>query len=77
MDLDMEVKPSIQDQSTNYSTTATAEDAFKHAMSANAAWSAYKTHQNPSFFSSLATSQKPAIRMPISPKSNFERNNVY
>lgn len=30
-------------------------------MSANAAWSAYKTHQNPSFFSSLATSQKPAI----------------
>jgi hypothetical protein len=31
-------------------------------MSANAAWAAYKTHQNPSFFADLATSQSPSIR---------------
>jgi hypothetical protein len=64
--LDRDKYPHIHDQSTNHSSIATEGDAFTHAMSANAAWSAYKTYQNPSFFSSQATSQKPAIRKPYS-----------
>lgn len=31
-------------------------------MSANAAWAAYKVHQNPSFFAELASKQAPSIR---------------
>jgi hypothetical protein len=43
-------------------------DAFKHAMAANAAWAAYKVHQNPTFFSDLADHQSPKIRTLFSPR---------
>ncbi|KAI1178279.1 carbonic anhydrase [Nemania sp. FL0916] len=38
-----------------------AEDPFAYALSSNRAWAGYKTHQNPEFFTSLATGQSPEI----------------
>lgn len=39
-----------------------AEDTFLYALSSNNAWAGYKAHQNPSFFSKLASGQTPQIR---------------
>ncbi|KFX91368.1 hypothetical protein O988_07773, partial [Pseudogymnoascus sp. VKM F-3808] len=38
-----------------------AADPFSHALSSNNAWASYKSHQNPSFFPTLATGQTPTI----------------
>ncbi|KAL1842294.1 hypothetical protein VTK73DRAFT_3154 [Phialemonium thermophilum] len=44
------------------------EDAFLYALSSNNAWAGYKAHQNPSFFSKLASGQSPQIpRLPLTP----------
>jgi carbonic anhydrase len=37
------------------------EDPFSYALSSNAAWAGYKSHQNPNFFPKLATGQSPSI----------------
>ncbi|KAL2266109.1 hypothetical protein VTJ83DRAFT_5461 [Remersonia thermophila] len=37
------------------------EDSFLYALSSNNAWAAYKSHQNPNFFSNLARGQSPEI----------------
>jgi carbonic anhydrase len=37
------------------------EDSYAYALSSNAAWASYKSHQNPTFFSRLATGQSPSI----------------
>ncbi|RFU31633.1 hypothetical protein B7463_g4695, partial [Scytalidium lignicola] len=37
------------------------EDIFEYALSSNAAWAGYKSHQNPSFFPKLAAGQSPTI----------------
>lgn len=39
------------------------EDPFAYALSSNSAWAGYKGHQNPEFFSRLASGQSPDIRM--------------
>lgn len=39
-----------------------AEDLFQYALSSNGAWAGYKAHQNPQFFSKLASGQSPQIR---------------
>lgn len=39
-----------------------AEDTFNYALSSNGAWAGYKAHQNPQFFSKLASGQSPQIR---------------
>ncbi|KFY18867.1 hypothetical protein V493_08290 [Pseudogymnoascus sp. VKM F-4281 (FW-2241)] len=36
-------------------------DPFSHALSSNASWASYKSHQNPAFFPTLATGQTPTI----------------
>ncbi len=38
------------------------EDAFGYALSSNQAWAGYKSHQNPDYFSKLASGQSPTIR---------------
>jgi carbonic anhydrase len=40
---------------------ALEDDNFTYALSSNAAWAGYKSHQNPSFFPTLATGQSPTI----------------
>jgi len=37
------------------------QDTFTYALSSNAAWAGYKSHQNPSFFPKQATGQTPSI----------------
>jgi carbonic anhydrase len=37
------------------------EDPYNYALSSNAAWAGYKSHQNPNFFPKLATGQSPSI----------------
>ncbi|KAI2610274.1 carbonic anhydrase [Hypoxylon fragiforme] len=37
------------------------EDAFGYALSSNQAWAGYKSHQNPDYFSKLASGQSPTI----------------
>ncbi|KAK3381575.1 carbonic anhydrase [Podospora didyma] len=37
------------------------QDTFLYALSSNNAWAGYKSHQNPSFFSKLASGQSPQI----------------
>ncbi|KAI3321278.1 carbonic anhydrase [Xylariaceae sp. AK1471] len=39
-----------------------SEDPFAYALSSNQAWAGYKGHQNPEFFSRLASGQSPEIR---------------
>ncbi|KAL2162198.1 hypothetical protein VTH06DRAFT_7111 [Thermothelomyces fergusii] len=39
----------------------TQEDIFLYALSSNNAWAGYKAHQNPNFFSKLASGQSPQI----------------
>ncbi|KAH8811989.1 carbonate dehydratase [Xylogone sp. PMI_703] len=38
-----------------------AQDIFEYALSSNAAWAGYKSHQNPSYFPKLAAGQSPTI----------------
>lgn len=39
-----------------------AEDSYQHALRSNGAWAGYKAHQDPDFFSNLASGQSPQIR---------------
>ena len=39
------------------------EDSFSYALSSNAAWAGYKSHQNPQFFPKMNQGQSPSIRM--------------
>ncbi|KAK4109764.1 carbonic anhydrase-like protein [Canariomyces notabilis] len=41
--------------------SAKPEDSFLYALSSNNAWAGYKAHQNPQFFSKLASGQSPQI----------------
>jgi len=41
--------------------SSNGETPFTYALSSNAAWAGYKSHQNPSFFPTLATGQSPTI----------------
>lgn len=38
------------------------ETPFDYALSSNAAWAGYKSHQNPKFFPTMAQGQTPSIR---------------
>ncbi|PSS03459.1 carbonate dehydratase [Coniella lustricola] len=40
---------------------AHSEDTYEYALSSNDAWAGYKSHQNPEFFSRLASGQTPQI----------------
>ncbi len=42
-------------------TDSFPEDPFTYALSSNAAWAGYKSHQNPEFFPRLAAGQSPSI----------------
>ncbi|KAF3761535.1 carbonic anhydrase [Cryphonectria parasitica EP155] len=37
------------------------QDSYQYALSSNGAWAGYKAHQNPEFFSKLASGQSPQI----------------
>ena len=66
-----------------------AEDPFMYALSSNSAWAGYKGHQNPEFFTRLASGQAPDIRTlflfyqlfwsppPSPPFSHFSNTSIF